>query len=117
MIVVFELLSVGAEILQEHFNSYLNDCLNTVHSIKYLCSAAYQFRSPCCTCVCLYIQFTTQPDVAKNYHSLLILLVQFLPSIVIGVLNGLYPVIFGILGKFEGFRPATEVNFQLIRYE
>ncbi|WAQ96057.1 TMC7-like protein [Mya arenaria] len=37
------------------------------------------------------------PNVADNYHSLVILLVEFLPSIVIGLLNGMYPVIFGIL--------------------
>ncbi|KAH3720420.1 hypothetical protein DPMN_063319 [Dreissena polymorpha] len=59
--------------------------------------------------------FTTQPDVATNYHSLVILLVQFLPSIVIGVLNGAYPVIFGLLGKLEGYCPATAICFQLIR--
>ncbi|XP_052245984.1 transmembrane channel-like protein 7 [Dreissena polymorpha] len=59
--------------------------------------------------------FTTQSDVATNNHSLVILLVQFLPSIVIGVLNGAYPVIFGHLGKLEGCRPATAIRFQLIR--
>ncbi|KAH3863483.1 hypothetical protein DPMN_026472 [Dreissena polymorpha] len=45
--------------------------------------------------------FTTQPDVATNYHSLVILLVQFLPSIVIGVLNGAYP---------HHLRPPREVR-------
>ncbi|XP_052781485.1 transmembrane channel-like protein 7 isoform X2 [Mya arenaria] len=59
--------------------------------------------------------FTTDPNVADNYHSLVILLVEFLPSIVIGLLNGMYPVIFGILVKFEDYRPVTVIKITLIR--
>ncbi|WAQ96023.1 hypothetical protein MAR_028713 [Mya arenaria] len=56
--------------------------------------------------------FTTDPNVADNYHSLVILLVEFLPSIVIGLLNGMYPVIFGILLSALYFTVPPEKPYQ-----
>jgi len=63
----------------------------------------------------IHPQFTTDPNVKNDYHSLVILLVEFLPSIVIGLLNGIYPVIFDLLVKAEGYRPATVIKVNLIR--
>ncbi|XP_053393438.1 transmembrane channel-like protein 7 isoform X2 [Mercenaria mercenaria] len=59
--------------------------------------------------------FTTDPNVENDYHSLVILLVQFLPSIVIGLLNGIYPLIFDVLVTFEKYRPAFVIKISLIR--
>lgn len=58
--------------------------------------------------------FTTSSDAA-NYHSLVLLLVEFLPSIVIGLCNGIYPLIFGILVNFEEYRPAFVIKISLVR--
>ncbi|XP_060601811.1 transmembrane channel-like protein 7 isoform X1 [Ruditapes philippinarum] len=60
-------------------------------------------------------EFTTDPDVENKYHSLVILVVQFLPSIVIGLLNGIYPLIFDVLVIFEKYRPAFVIKISLIR--
>ncbi|KAL4240415.1 ion transport [Mactra antiquata] len=60
-------------------------------------------------------EFTTDPNVENDYHSLVILLVEFLPSIVIGLLNGIYPLIFDFLVQFEGYKPAFVIKISLAR--
>jgi len=66
-------------------------------------------------CFKFVFQFTTRANVENDYHAFVLLFVEFLPSIVIGLLNGIYPLIFDILVKFEQYRPAFVIKISLIR--
>ncbi|KAL3877097.1 hypothetical protein ACJMK2_034852, partial [Sinanodonta woodiana] len=58
--------------------------------------------------------FTNSSSI-NNYHSLVKLLIQFLPSIVITLLNAIYPIIFGLLVILEKYRPVFVIKISLIR--
>ena len=61
------------------------------------------------------LQFTTSMD-AKSYSKIVVALVQFLPSIIIAVFNGVSPIIFQLLVKFEDYKPSTVIKLTTLRY-
>ncbi|KAK3579252.1 hypothetical protein CHS0354_033329 [Potamilus streckersoni] len=58
--------------------------------------------------------FTNSSNI-NNYHSLVKLLIQFLPSLVITLLNAVYPIIFNLLVILEKYRPGFVIKISLIR--
>lgn len=52
---------------------------------------------------------------SDNANSLVNLLVQYLPSIVITLANFIAPLIFSILIRFEDYMPAFEIRMTLLR--
>ena len=89
-----------------------------VKNIKVTFFKKWLFRGHSCftntSCFFVYFQFTTRSDI-DDYNQFLVLLIEFLPSIVIGVLNGIYPLLFELLVLAENYRPATVVKLTLIR--
>lgn len=65
-------------------------------------------------CFVVHLQFTQSADVTSK-DDLTVLLVQYSPSIVIAVLNGVVPLVFGIVVKGEDYSQPMVVKITLIR--
>ena len=50
-----------------------------------------------------------------DYHVVVQLLVQYITTATIVLLNALLPILFGFLVKFEDYSPAVTVNVNLAR--
>lgn len=59
--------------------------------------------------------FLAAPDAKTNNDALIVLLVEFLPSLTITALNGIVPLIFGLVVKAENYTPEFTIKITLIR--
>ena len=57
----------------------------------------------------------TNSEAYSGYSQTVRFLIQYLLSIVIAVLNGLLPVLFKFLVKWEDYTPAFVTNITLVR--
>lgn len=61
------------------------------------------------------IQFLADPNSKTDNDAFVVLLVEFLPSLTITALNGIVPMIFGIVVKAENYTPEFMIKITLIR--
>jgi len=54
--------------------------------------------------------------VKKDYHIIVVLFVDYLPSIIISVFNVVYPLLFAVVVKFEKYKPSTIIKITILRY-
>nr|XP_022314933.1 transmembrane channel-like protein 7 isoform X9 [Crassostrea virginica] len=59
--------------------------------------------------------FLAAPDAKTNNDAFIVLLVEFLPSLTITALNGIVPLIFGLVVKAENYTPEFTIKITLIR--
>nr|XP_011419672.2 transmembrane channel-like protein 7 isoform X1 [Crassostrea gigas] len=59
--------------------------------------------------------FLADPNYKTNNDAIVVLLVEFLPSLTITALNGIVPLIFGIVVKAENYTPEFTIKITLIR--
>nr|XP_022315279.1 transmembrane channel-like protein 7 isoform X7 [Crassostrea virginica] len=59
--------------------------------------------------------FLAAPDAKTNNDAIIVLLVEFLPSLTITALNGIVPLIFGLVVKAENYTPEFTIKITLIR--
>ncbi|XP_056020163.1 transmembrane channel-like protein 7 isoform X5 [Ostrea edulis] len=59
--------------------------------------------------------FLADPDNKTTNDNIVVLLVEFLPSLTITALNGIVPLIFGIVVKAENYTPEGTIKITLIR--
>lgn len=60
-------------------------------------------------------KFLAAPDAKTNNDAIIVLLVEFLPSLTITALNGIVPLIFGLVVKAENYTPEFTIKITLIR--
>ncbi|XP_061181691.1 transmembrane channel-like protein 7 isoform X2 [Saccostrea echinata] len=60
-------------------------------------------------------EFLAEPNSRTDNDNFVILLVEFLPSLTITALNGIVPLIFGIVVKAEDYTPEFTIKITLIR--
>lgn len=59
-------------------------------------------------------QFTTSGS-SDDFHEIVVLFVLYLPSIIISVLNAIYPLLFALIVKLEKYKPSFVIKITILR--